>query len=141
MQYISRLPVKSLQVFCLCYPSIFKVVVSQETKTFSMSDKLHQEHYAILILKIGQHSPSSNNYGFILRKFIGFYSLRPSQQYFSYVGAGLPGLSQYNEFNEQGLMCLAHRYNAVMPVRLEAPTPRSRVKHSINEPLHSLNFA
>ena len=127
MQYISRLPVKSLHVSSLCYhPSIFKVVVSQETKIFSMTDKLHQEHYAILILKIGQHgSPSSNNYGFILRKFIGFYSLRPSQQSFSYVGAGLPGLSQYNEFNEQGLMCLAHRYIAVMPVWLKPPTPRS----------------
>ena len=34
-------------------------------------------------------------------------------------------------------MCLAQDHNAVMPVRLEPVASRSRVKHSITEPLHS----
>ena len=45
------------------------------------------------------------------------------QQYFSYVGTGLPGPE---------LMCLAQRHNTV---RLEPAAPRSRVKHSFTEPL------
>ena len=32
---------------------------------------------------------------FVLFLFVWFYSLRPSQQSFSYVGMGLPGLNQY----------------------------------------------
>ena len=32
-------------------------------------------------------------------------------------------------------MCLAQGHNAVMPVRLEPATPRSRVKHSTTEPI------
>ena len=34
-------------------------------------------------------------------------------------------------------MCLAQGYNIVTSVRLEPATPRSRVKNSITEPLHS----
>ena len=34
-------------------------------------------------------------------------------------------------------MCLAHGHNAMTPVRLEPAAPRSRVKHSTDEPLHS----
>ena len=37
-----------------------------------------------------------------------------------------------------GLMCLAQGHKAVMPVRLEPTAPRSRIKHSTTEPLHSL---
>ena len=33
-------------------------------------------------------------------------------------------------------MCIAQGHNAVTPVRLEPPTPRSRVKQSSTEPLH-----
>ena len=36
-------------------------------------------------------------------------------------------------------MCLAQGHNAVMPVRLEPAAPRSQVKHSTTEPLHSLD--
>ena len=50
------------------------------------------------------------------------FALYPSQQFFSYVGTDLPGLNQYLK---QGLMCLAHGHNAVMPVRLEPATPPS----------------
>ena len=57
--------------------------------------------------------------------------IHPSQQFFSYVGTGIPGL-------KQGLMCLAQGHNTVMLVRLEPTTPLSRVKHSTTEPLHSL---
>ena len=64
-----------------------------------------------------------------------FDSLRLSQRSFSNVGTGLPGLNQ----NQQGLMCLAQGHNAVMLVRLEPVTLRSRVKYSTNEPLHSLS--
>ena len=35
-------------------------------------------------------------------------------------------------------MCLAQGHNTVTPVRLEPAAPRSRVKHSITEPLRSL---
>ena len=35
-------------------------------------------------------------------------------------------------------MCLAQGHNAVTLVRLKPATPRSRVKHSTTEPLHSL---
>ena len=34
-------------------------------------------------------------------------------------------------------MCLAQGHNAVTPVRLKPAAPRSRVKHSTTEPLHS----
>ena len=37
-----------------------------------------------------------------------------------------------------GLMCLAQGYNMVMPVRLEPEAPRSPIKYSTTEPLHSL---
>ena len=63
-----------------------------------------------------------------------FYSLRPSLQFFSFVGTGLPGL---NLSTKQGLMCLAQGHNAVVLVRLEPATPRSQVKHSTTEPLRS----
>ena len=36
-------------------------------------------------------------------------------------------------------MCLAQVHKAVTPMRLEPATPRSRVKHSITEPLRSIN--
>ena len=39
-----------------------------------------------------------------------------------------------------GLMCLAQRLNAVMPVRLEPAALRSRVKHSTTGPLHSVHI-
>ena len=35
-------------------------------------------------------------------------------------------------------MSLAQGHNAVTPVRLQPPDPRSRVKHSTTEPLRSL---
>ena len=35
-------------------------------------------------------------------------------------------------------MCLAQGHSAVPPVRLEPVSPRSQVKHSTTEPLHSL---
>ena len=41
-------------------------------------------------------------------------SLSPCQQFFSYVGMGLP---------KQGLMCLAQGHNTVTPVRFEHKTP------------------
>ena len=37
-------------------------------------------------------------------------------------------------------MSLAQGHNAVMPVRLKLTTPRSQVKHSTTEPLHSLQI-
>ena len=40
---------------------------------------------------------------------------------------------------KQGLMCLAQGQNAVTPVRLEPSALRSRIKHSISDPLHSHN--
>ena len=41
---------------------------------------------------------------------------------------------------KQGLMCLDEGHKAVTPVRLEPATPRSRVKHSNNEPMRSLSY-
>ena len=38
-------------------------------------------------------------------------------------------------------MCLAQGQNTVVPVRLEPATPRSQVKHSTTEPLHSLDHS
>ena len=35
-----------------------------------------------------------------------------------------------------GLMCLAQRHNAVVPVSIQPAAPRSRVKHSTTETLH-----
>ena len=61
------------------------------------------------------------------------------QQSFSYKGMGLPGLNQ-DVLSKLGLMCLAQGHNAVMPVRLEPLAPRSRVKHSATEPLHSQEY-
>ena len=37
-----------------------------------------------------------------------------------------------------GWMCLAQGHNTVRPMTLEPPAPRSRVKHSTTEALHSL---
>ena len=37
-------------------------------------------------------------------------------------------------------MYLAQGHNAVAPVRLEAATPQSQVKHSTTEPLQSLSY-
>ena len=51
-------------------------------------------------------------------QFVWFDSLRPSQQFFSYVF--LHGLNQYM----QGLMCFAQGHNAVMSVWLE-PTSQA----------------
>ena len=44
------------------------------------------------------------------------------QQFFSYKGAGLPGLNQY--------YVLAREHSTVTPVSLEPAAPQSRVKHS-----------
>ena len=42
---------------------------------------------------------------------------------------------------KQGYMCLAQGHTAVMPVRPEPASPRSRVQHSTTEPLRSpINF-
>ena len=38
---------------------------------------------------------------------------------------------------KQKIKCLAQEHDAVPPVRLDPVTPRSRVKHSTTEPLHS----
>ena len=48
--------------------------------------------------------------------FVYFYSLRPCQQSFSYVGTGLSGL---NHGTKQGLMRLAQGHNVVRLVRLK----------------------
>ena len=56
--------------------------------------------------------------------FVWFDSLRPSQQYFSYVGTGLPGMNQ----TMLGLMCLAQWHDAVTPERLETVALWSRVR-------------
>ena len=61
------------------------------------------------------------------RHFVWFGSLCSCQQFFSYVGTGLPGLNQYFK---QGLMCFVQGHNVETPVRLEQATPRSWVKHS-----------
>ena len=66
--------------------------------------------------------------------------LRLSQQFFSYVGLGLPGLDQYYASKVLRLMCLAQRHNAVTPVRLEPTTPWSRVKIFTTQPLLSQHF-
>ena len=39
-----------------------------------------------------------------------------------------------------GLMCLAQGHKAVTPVRLEPAVPGTQAKHSITEPLRSLNI-
>ena len=62
------------------------------------------------------------------------WSFTSSQQFFSYVRIGLPGLNQY----KQKLMCLAWGQNTVARVRLESATPQSWVKHSTTEPLCSI---
>ena len=45
--------------------------------------------------------------------FVWFDSLRPSQQFFSDVGKGLPGLNQYYT---QRIKCLAKGHNVAPPV-------------------------
>ena len=52
--------------------------------------------------------------------FVCVDSLHLRQEFFSYVGTGLPGLNQYYE---QSIKCLAQGHNAVPPVRLEPTTP------------------
>ena len=63
--------------------------------------------------------------------WIDFVFLRPSQQFFSHVGMGPPGLIS----TKQRIKCLAQGHNAVALVRLEPATPQSPVKHSTSEPL------
>ena len=54
----------------------------------------------------------------IIPLFVRFDSLRPSQQFFSYVGKSLPGFTS----TKQGLMCLAQGNNTVPLVGLELAT-------------------
>ena len=61
--------------------------------------------------------------------FVCFYFLHPSQQVFSHVWTGLPGLS-----TKQWIKCLAQGHNTMTPltVRLKQATFRSPVYHSTN---------
>ena len=68
--------------------------------------------------------------------FVCFDSVRPIKQYFSYKGAGLPGLNQYLA----RINVLAQGHNTVTPVRLESAAPWSWVKHSTTEPPRSLRW-
>ena len=58
--------------------------------------------------------------------FVCSDSLHPSQQFFTYVETGLPGLNQY--LAEDKVSCSRTQHSAL--VRLEPTTPQSRVKHS-----------
>ena len=52
--------------------------------------------------------------------FVWFDSLHLSQQVFSFVRTGIPGMNQ----SKQGLMCLAQGHNTLTPVSLQPITPR-----------------
>ena len=67
--------------------------------------------------------------------FVWFDSLLPINNLSIMYGLVLLGWTS----PKLGLMCLAQGHNAVTPVRLESTAPRSRVKHSTTEPLHSLS--
>ena len=64
-------------------------------------------------------------------------NVHPSQQFFSYVGTGLPWLNQYKA--RINVSC-TRTHHTVTPLRLEPSTPGSRDKHSTTEPLRSLYF-
>ena len=59
------------------------------------------------------------------------------QQYFSYVGTGLPNWTS----TKLEIMCLAKWHNAATLVRLESTAPGSGVKHSTTLPLCSSAFS
>ena len=63
--------------------------------------------------------------------FVRFDSLRPSQQFFSYVRTSIPGLNQY--LAEYKVSCSRTHYAASFSVRFKPITPPARVKHSITE--------
>ena len=65
-------------------------------------------------------------------KFV-LFDLIPSQQFFSHVRTGLPGLNQYLAEDK----CLAQGHNAVLTARLKPVTPRFPVKHSTTDLLCS----
>ena len=64
--------------------------------------------------------------------FVRFDSLHPINNFSDIKGWVFLGCTNA----KVGLMCLAQGHNAVTPVILEPAAPRSRVKHSITEPLH-----
>ena len=53
--------------------------------------------------------------------FVGSDSLHSSQQFFSYVGTGLPRLNQYS--TKQRIKCPSQGCSTVPPVRLEPAIP------------------
>ena len=57
--------------------------------------KLCHLHQNILYIKYSEYTKIQHNSHFFGNVFVWFYSLCPSQQFFSYVGMGLPGLNQY----------------------------------------------
>ena len=68
--------------------------------------------------------------------FVGFfYSLRPSQRYFSYVGTVLPVLKKY--LARINVSCSRTQYNDTDEARTLGPSVSSEVKHSTTEPLRS----
>ena len=69
--------------------------------------------------------------------FVWFDSVPSSQQFFSYDWQVFLGWTSAKRI----LTCLAQGHNTVMPLRLEPLAPRSPVKHSITEPLCSLDWA
>ena len=64
-----------------------------------------------------------------------FYSLRPSQRYFSYVGTVLPVLNKY--LARINVSCSRTQYNDTDEARTLGPSVSSEVKHSTTEPLRS----
>ena len=65
--------------------------------------------------------------------FVWFDSLRPINNLSVKKGWVFLGWTS----TKLGLMCLAQGHSVMMPVRLEPAAPRSRVKHSTTELLHS----
>ena len=66
--------------------------------------------------------------------FVWFDSLRPSQQFSSYVWMGLPGLNQF--WARINVSCSRTQHSDAGEGRtVEPEAPQSRVKHSTTEPL------
>ena len=68
--------------------------------------------------------------------FVSFDSLLPSQQFFIYVGTGLPGLNQYYKQGIIHVFCSRGQHSAAGEAR--TANLWSWVKHSTTEPLGSL---
>ena len=68
--------------------------------------------------------------------FIIIWFFTSHQQYFGYIGMGLPGLNQYKA---RIIVSCSRTTKAVTPVRLEPMAHQSHVQHSTTEPLRSFN--